>query len=147
MSFAKKLQDDLVVSMKAREALKTSVLRMVIADLKNIRIEKGSDLTDDDVLGALRSGVKKRRDSVEAFTKGGREELAAKERDEIAILETYLPAQLDAVAIAKVVDEVIAELGSTSKKDMGQVMKAARARLGDRADGRLLSQIVGSRLS
>lgn len=147
MSLRDKLQDDLVAAMKSRDALRTSVIRMVIADLKNQRIAKGSDLTDEDTIGAIKSGVKKRKDSIELFNKGGRADLAQKEQDEIAVLMGYLPAQLDAAQIAKVVDDVIAELGATSKKDMGKVMKAAMAKLGDQAEGRVVSQVVGSKLT
>jgi uncharacterized protein YqeY len=147
MALAQRIQDDMVASMKAREPLRTSVLRMVIADLKNLRISKGSELVDDDVLSAIKGGVKRRKDSVEQYTRGGRQDLADKEQAEIAILEGYLPASLPVAEVEQAVAAAIAETGATGKKDMGKVMKAAMARLAGRADGKLVSQIVASRLA
>lgn len=146
MELEARLREDLKVAMKARDTLRTSVLRMALADVTNGRIAKGGPLDDGDVLALLKSAVKRRRDSIEQFEKGGRPELAAKERAEIEILDGYLPAQLGAADIDVVVDAVIAEMGASSKKEMGRVMKEVMARLAGRADGKVVSGIVGARL-
>ena len=148
MALDQKLQEDLATAMKAKDTEKVWVLRMVIADLKNLRVTKGagSTLTDDETLAAIASGVKKRKDSIEQFEKGNRADLADKEKSGIAILETYLPTQIDAAELEAAVDTVIAELGATSKKDMGKVMKAVMERVKGRADGKAVSALVSSKL-
>lgn len=146
MGLAQKLQDDLLASMKARDALRTSVLRLLIADAKNVRVAKGVDLTEDEMIAVLKSGVKRRKESIELFEKGERADLAAKERAEVVIIESYLPAPMDAAEIGKLVDAVIAELGASSKKDLGRVMKECMARLHGRADGKVVNQLVASKL-
>ncbi len=148
MALDQKIQEDLTTAMKAKDSERMWVLRMVIADLKNLRVEKGagSTLSDEDVLGAIASGVKKRKDSIEQFEKGNREDLAVKERSALAILATYLPQQLGAAEVEAVVASVVAELGATSKKDMGKVMKAVMERVKGRADGKLVNQLVASKL-
>ncbi|MBK7973970.1 MAG: GatB/YqeY domain-containing protein [Deltaproteobacteria bacterium] len=148
MALDQKLQEDLATAMKAKDTEKVWVLRMVIADLKNLRVTKGagSTLTDDETLAAIASGVKKRKDSIEQFEKGNRADLADKEKSAITILETYLPTQIDAAELEAAVDTVIAELGATSKKDMGKVMKAVMERIKGRADGKAVSSLVSSKL-
>jgi len=148
MALDQKLQEDLATSMEAKATEKVWVLRMVIADLKNLRVTKGagSTLTDDETLAAIASGVKKRKDSIEQFEKGNRADLADKEKSAITILETYLPTQIDAAELEAAVDTVIAELGATSKKDMGKVMKAVMERIKGRADGKAVSSLVSSKL-
>jgi uncharacterized protein YqeY len=113
----------------------------------NRKIEKGGDLTDDEITKALQSLVKQRRDSIESYEKGGRTELAEKERAEIGYIEGYLPQAASAEEIDAAVDAAVAETGAASIKDMGTVMKAAMAKLaGKAADGRLVSDAVRSRL-
>ncbi len=148
MALDQKIQEDLATAMKAKDTERMWVLRMVIADLKNLRVTKGagSTLTDDEVLGAIASGVKKRKDSIEQFEKGNRADLADKEKSAITILETYLPTQIGAAELEAAVDAVIAELGATTKKDMGKVMKAVMDRVKGRADGKAVSAMVSSKL-
>ncbi|MFN7952471.1 MAG: GatB/YqeY domain-containing protein [bacterium] len=148
MALDQKLQEDLATAMKAKDTERVWVLRMVIADLKNLRVQKGagSTLTDDEVLAAIASGVKKRKDSIEQFEKGHRTDLADKEKSAITILESYLPTQIDAAELAGVVEAVVAELGATSKKDMGRVMKAVMERVKGRADGKAVNQLVAAKL-
>ncbi len=148
MSLLETIVADLTAAMKAKEAEKTAVLRMVKATLMNRKIEKGSELTDEEVLKALGSLVKQRRDSIESYESAGRPELAAKEASEIAFIDVYLPQAATADEITAAVDAAVAATAAESIKDMGNVMKAAMANLaGKSADGRLVSEAVRSRLS
>ena len=138
---------DLTEAMKAKDADKLSTLRMVKANLMNRKIEKGGELTDDEITKALQSLVKQRRDSIESYEKGGRTELAAKEKAEIGFIEIYLPQAASAEEIDQAVADAIVETSASSMKDMGTVMKAAMGRLaGKAADGRLVSDAVKARL-
>ena len=148
MSLGEQIVSDLTAAMKAQDAQRTSTLRMVKAAMMNRKIEKGSDLTDDDVQKLLRSLVKQRRDSIEQYQKAGRQELVDKETAEIAVIETYLPQAASAAEIEAAVAAAITETGATSMKDMGKVMKAAQAGLtGKNADGKQVSEIVKSKLA
>jgi uncharacterized protein len=148
MSLKERITKDLTTAMKAKDAARTSTLRMVKAALANREIEKGGELSDDEVTKLMQSLVKQRRDSVEQYEKGGRPELAAKEQGEIAVIEEYLPQAATREEIEQAVAEAIAETGATTPKEMGAVMKAALARLaGKTADGRTVSEIVRARLS
>lgn len=147
MSLKQRLLSDLTVSMKAQDALRTSTLRMAKAALQNREIEKGGELDDDEMAKLLRSLVKQRRDSVEQYEKGGRQDLADKEKAEIEIIEHYLPQAATREEIVAAVAASIAETGAASMKDMGKVMKAAQAALaGKNADGRTVSEIVKAKL-
>lgn len=148
MSLKERIVKDMTAAMKERDAARTSTLRMVKAALQNREIEKGGELSDEELTKALLSLVKQRRDSVEQYEKAGREELAAKERAEIAVIEEYLPQAATREEIEAAVVAAIEETGATSMKEMGAVMKAAQARLaGKSADGRTVSEIVKARLS
>lgn len=139
---------DMTAAMKAKDAARTSTLRMVKAAIMNREKEGGDELTDEDVTKLLRSQVKQRRDSVEQYEKGGRPELAAKEQAEIAIIETYLPQAASREEIDQAVAAAIGETGASSMKDMGAVMKAAMAKLaGKNADGKAVSETVKAKLS
>jgi uncharacterized protein YqeY len=147
MTLKQRLLSDLTASMKAQDALRTSTLRMAKAALQNREIEKGGELDDDEMARLLRSLVKQRRDSVEQYEKGGRQELADKEQAEIEIIEAYLPQAATRDEIEASVTAAIAETGANSIKDMGKVMKAAQAALaGKNADGRTVSEIVKAKL-
>ncbi len=148
MSLKERITQDMTAAMKAKEAGRLSTLRMVKAAVQNREIEKGGELTDEELTKALQSLVKQRRDSVEQYEKAGRAELAEKERAEIAVIEEYLPRAASREEIERAVTEAIAETGASSMKEMGAVMKAAQARLAGRsADGRTVSEIVKARLS
>ncbi|MBA3438523.1 MAG: GatB/YqeY domain-containing protein [Pyrinomonadaceae bacterium] len=147
MSLKQRITSDLTTAMKARDALRTSTLRMVKAALMNREIEKGSELMDEEVLQTLRSLVKQRHDSVEQYEKGGRQELADKEHAEVVILEEYLPQAASREEIEQAVTSAIKEVGASSQRDMGRVMKAAQAQLtGRSADNRIVSEIVKAKL-
>lgn len=138
----------LTEAMKAKDALRTSTLRMVKAAVKNREIEKGEDLSDDELMKVLRALVKQRRDSVEQYEKAGRQELAAKEASEIEIIEAYLPQAASNAEIEQAVMLAIEETGASSMREMGAVMKAAQARLAGRnADGKTISDLVKAKLS
>jgi uncharacterized protein len=148
MSLKQKIISDLTASMKAKDAARTSTLRMVKAALQNREIEKGGELDDEELAKMLRSLVKQRRDSVEQYEKGGRQDLADKETAEIGVIEDYLPQGASREAIETAVAAAIAETGANSMKDMGKVMKAAQAVLsGQNADGRTLSEVVKLKLA
>ena len=150
MKFQERIDQDLKEAMKARQAERLAVMRMLKAALKNAAIEKGGAdavLDDAEALAVVRKQVKQRQDSVEGFEKGGRPELAAKEKAEMEVLNAYLPKQLSPEELTAVVKAAIAEAGATSKAQMGAVMKIAQAKATGRADGRTLSQEVQKLLS
>ena len=148
MNLLEKIAADLTIAMKAKEADKVSALRMVKANLMNRQIGKGGELTDEEVQKALQSLVKQRRDSIEQYSNAGRDELAAKEAAEIAVIEVYLPQAASPNEIEDAVAEAVAETGATSMKEMGAVMKAAMAKLqGKTADGRAVSEAVKAKLA
>lgn len=143
MTLAEKIRNDLTEAMKAREAERVSTLRMVQAAVKNEQIEKGGELGDADVQAVLRRAVKQRQDSAEQYDKGGRAELADKERREIELLQHYLPQAMSDEELEAKVREIIAETGAASRKDSGKVMKEMMARYRDTADGRKVQEVVG----
>jgi hypothetical protein len=147
MGLKQQLISDLTASMKAQDAALTSTLRMVKAAMVNREIEKGGELDEDEMSKLLRSLVKQRRDSVEQYLKGSRQDLADKESAEIEVIESYLPQAASREEIEQAVTAAIAETGAASMKDMGKVMKAAQAALaGKNADGRTISEIVKVKL-
>ena len=137
---------DLTESMKARDAERTSTLRMLQSALKNEQINVGHELTDDEAQSVIRKAVKQRLDSVEQFTKGNRPELAAKEQSEMDLLKTYLPPELTEAEIEEAVRAIVASTGAQSKKDMGKVMKEATAKFKGAVDGRKIQEIAGKML-
>jgi hypothetical protein len=147
MSLAERIQKDLTEAMKSKEDLRLSVLRMVKSALKNKEIEKIRPLDEAESLQVLQSLIKQRKESVEQFTKGGRADLADKETREIAIIETYLPAGATEADLDRAIEAAIAETGATSPKQMGAVIKSAKALLaGKTVDGKQLSDRVRARL-
>ncbi len=133
--------------MKAGEKDRLKVVRLMLAAIKQVEVDKRVELDDAAILSVLDKMVKQRRDSVEQFEKGGREDLAAIERDEIAVLKDYLPEQLSSDDLAALVDEVIAATGAASMKDMGKVMGQIKAKAAGRADMGAVSAAVKERLS
>jgi uncharacterized protein YqeY len=148
MGYIERIQSDLTVAMKEKDELRLSVLRMVKSALKNKEIEKMRSLDDLESLQVLQTLVKQRRESVDQFRKGGRPDLADKETKEIAIIEQYLPAAPSDQEMRRAIEAAIAEESADSLKQMGAVIKAARARLeGKAVDGKVLSDKVRERLS
>jgi uncharacterized protein len=150
MTLQQRVDSDLKEAMRAKDATKLGVLRMLKSALKYAAIAKSgaeAELSDAEAVQVIRKQAKQRRDSIESFEKGGRAELADKEKEELTILNTYLPQEMTSDELAKVVRETIAELGATSKAQMGAVMKALQTRAGGRADGKTLSAEVARQLS
>jgi uncharacterized protein len=137
-----KIRTDLTESMKARDAERTSTLRMLQASLKNEQISLGHELSDAEAMTVIRKAVKQRIDSIDQFTKANRLEMAAKEESEMKLLKTYLPQELSDSEIESDLREIILSTGATSKKDLGKVMKEATARFKGRADGKKIQEIV-----
>ena len=149
MNLSERVDLELKAAMREKNATKLGVLRMLKAALTNATIEKAgadSTLTDAEAIQVIRKQVKQRQDSIESFEKGGRPELAAKEKEELSILQSYLPQAMSADEISKVVRETIAEAGASSKAQMGAVMKALQAKVAGRADGKTLSAEVQKQL-
>jgi uncharacterized protein len=148
MTLKERITKDMTAAMKAKDAPRTSTLRMVKAALQNREIEKGGALDDDELVKMLRSLVKQRRDSIEQYQKGNRQDLVDKEQAEILVIEAYLPRAASPEEIEEAVAEAIAATGAASMKDMGAVMKAAMAQLANKnADGRAVSETVKQKLS
>jgi uncharacterized protein YqeY len=142
------ITQDMTQAMRAREELKLSTLRMMKSALKNKEIDKRAPLDDKEALAVLSTLIKQRKDSIEQFTKGGRQELAEKEQKEIGIIENYMPKALGEEDIMAAVRATIAEMGSPTIKDMGTVMKNTMAKFaGARVDGKLVSETVKRELS
>lgn len=148
MTLQERIDADLKDAMRAKEAGKLSVLRGLKSALKYAAIEKAdASLDDAAAVQVIRKQVKQRQDSIESFEKGGRPELAAKEKEELEILNTYLPKGLSAEELSAIVRQTIAEVGATSKAQMGAVMKALQAKVAGRADGKTLSAEVQKQLA
>jgi uncharacterized protein len=150
MALTEQIQKDIITAMKARDEARLSTLRMVKSALKNREVEKMAPLDDKEAQQVLSTLIKQRKDSVEQFTKGGRQELADKEAAEVVLIESYLPKAAGEAEIAAGVKAVIAEMGSPSMKDMGTVMKNAMAKFaaqGMRVDGKIVSEAVKRELA
>ena len=148
MALIERIQKELTEAMKSKDELRLSVLRMVKTALKNKEIEKIRPLEDAEATQVLQTLVKQRKESVEQFTRGGRTDLANKETKEIAIIESYLPSAPSDAELAQAIETAIVEIGANSPKQMGAVVKAAKAHLaGKTVDGKLLSDRVRERLS
>jgi uncharacterized protein len=148
MNLKEQIVGDMTAAMKAKDAARTSTLRMLKAAIVNRQIEKGGEIDDEELMKLLRSQAKQRRDSVEQYEKGGRQDLVDKEQAEIAVIEGYLPRAASQEEIDRAVAAAIAETGATSVKEMGAVMKAVMPRLaGKNADGRAVSETVKQKLT
>jgi uncharacterized protein YqeY len=150
VTLAHRVDEDLKQAMREKNATKLGVLRMLKSAFKYSAIEKSAakgELNDSEAAHVIRKQVKQRQDSIESFEKGGRAELAAKEKNELSILQSYLPQPMTAEEIVKVVRETIAEVGATSRAQIGAVMKALQPKAAGRADGKTLSQEVQRQLS
>jgi uncharacterized protein YqeY len=143
-----KIASDYVQAMKDKDALKSSTLSLLRAQVKNVRIEKRAESVDDvDVIAVIKKQIKQRQESIAQFEQGGRNDLAEKEKAEMAILQTYLPQQASAEEIGVAVKQVVQEIGAKSIKDMGSVMKAVVAKFEGRADNKIISDLVKQALS
>lgn len=148
MALKEKIQEDLITSMKAKDEVATSAIRLLKAAIMKFETTGEKKIaTDEDIIQLIGKEIKQRKDSIDQFEKGNRPELAAKEKLELAILEAYLPAQLSESEIRAIVTEVIASTGATGKSDLGKVMGALMPRTKGKADGGLVNKIVQELLS
>jgi uncharacterized protein len=146
MSYLDKIQKDLKEAMKGRDLIRTRTLRMLLSKLKEKRIERGQDLSEQEELAILKKAAKERQDSAKTYEDAGRNDLAEKEKEELEIINTYLPEDLDDAAIREIVREIIADTGAESPRDLGRVMGPAMKKLTGRADGKRVQMIVRKEL-
>jgi uncharacterized protein YqeY len=147
MSLKEKILQDIKEAMKAQDRLKLSTLRLLMAEMKNKEIAAKGELKDQEILALIQKAVKQCQDSIEQYKKGGREDLAEKEGEEMKILKTYLPKELSQEELLKIVDHAISTTGALSPKDMGRVMKEVIPQTQGKADGKLVSELVKKRLT
>ena len=147
MTFIDRISQDIANAMRAKEPVRLGALRMAKAALMNQEVQKGRPLDEAESQQVMTSLIKQRRDSIEQFRKGGRDDLADKEAAEIITLEGYLPSPIDAAGLERLVDEVVSELGASGPKDLGRVMKAVMPKLaGQAVDGKTVTELVKRRL-
>ncbi len=142
MSLRIQIKDDIKAAMKAKEVAKRDALRLLDSAMKQIEVDERKELSDDDVLAIIAKQVKQRNDSVTQFKEAGRDDLMEKELAEIAIFEVYLPTQLTDEELTASINEIIAQTGASSMKDMGKVMGAAKGKIGNLADGKRINECV-----
>ena len=147
MTLIDKISQDLIEALKAHEEVRVSTLRFLIAAIKNAKIAKRADLIDEEVISEIAKDAKKHKESIEAYEKAQRVELAQKEKSELVILQSYLPAQMSEEEIAKIVSDTISEIGASEPSDMGKVMGAVMAKVKGQADGTIVSNVVKDKLS
>ncbi len=147
MSLQEQISSGLKDAMRARDEAKMTTLRLVLTAIKKREKEARSLLDDQEVISVITSQIKQRRESIEQYRKAGREDLAQTEEDELQILQGYMPEQASEEEISNTLDEIIAEVGAVSMKDMGKVMKAAMAKLAGKAEGGAINAMVKAKLS
>ena len=147
MTLEERINKDYIQAMKDKVAEKSGALSYLRAMIKQVKVDKRLEqVADDEVIAVIKKQIKQRQDSIEQFEKGGRPELASKEQAELEIMKVYLPAEMAADEIKAIIDAAVTATGAASMKDMGQVMKVVREKVGGRADGKLLSDLVRERL-
>ena len=147
MDIQTQLKKDMIDAMKAKETDKLKVVRLLRAAIQSKAIELNKDLTEEDVIGVIIKSAKQRRDSIASFKEGGRDDLVAEEELELAIISQYLPAQMSEEDLSKIVEEVIAQTGASSMRDMGKVMGTVMAKVKGKVDGNLVQTVVKQKLS
>ncbi|MDQ7062950.1 MAG: GatB/YqeY domain-containing protein [candidate division KSB1 bacterium] len=146
MSILERLTEDMKAAMKGGDRDRLGTIRQLRAQLNNARIELGRDLTDDDAIAVLTNAAKKRKEAIEMYEKAGREDLVAKEKAELAVIQEYLPQQLSRQELEGIVDAVIKEVNATTMKDLGRVMGKVMQQVRGRADGKEVQELVRSKL-
>jgi uncharacterized protein YqeY len=142
MSLIDKLQEDMKLALKSKDELRLSTIRLLRSSVSYARIDKGDELTDDEVLEVLAKAAKMRRESIEAAERGGREDVAQRERAELSVINEYLPKQLDEAEIETIARQIASEVGADDPKDRGKVMGPLMQQIRGRADGKLANQVV-----
>jgi len=141
-----RIRTDLTQAMKSGDRTAVATLRMLLSSLRYAAIEEKRDLTEEEVVSIIQKAIRSRRESVEAFRKGNREELALREEAEVVVLERYLPAQMQGADLEQAVDRILADLGITEKKDLGRAMKEFMTRHRGKADGKTVNALISARL-
>jgi hypothetical protein len=147
VSIVETIHSEMTAAMKSGDTTRRDVMRLLIAAFNNTRIELGHDLSDDEAVTTLQREAKQRRDSIEAYRDGGRDDLASAEQQELDVISTFLPAGLTEDEVASLVGDVIAEVGAASPGDVGKVMKPLMERIAGRADGKHVSELVREQLA
>lgn len=142
MSLIEQLQSDMKLAQKSKDVLRLSTIRMIISSVSYAKIEKGRPLTDDEVLEVLSKAAKQRKETIEAALKGGRDEMAAREKEELEVIEAYLPEQLSPEEVEKIIRDTASEIGVTDIKMRGKLTGAVMQKLKARADGKLVNMLV-----
>ena len=147
MSFKEKLDQDFKKALKDRDAVRTSVIRLLKTAIKNREVEKRGELSEEEILQAVNSQAKSRKESITEFKKAGRDDLVKKEEQELSILSEYLPEQLTPEELEKIIDTALRDVEAEGPKDMGKVMKILMPNITGRSDGKIVSQMVKDKLS
>lgn len=142
----RRINQDAKEALKSKDTLTLSVLRMLKSEIRYKEIERGSELSDDDVISVLSTAIKKRKDSIQQFEKGGRDDLASKEKEELAVVIKYMPEQVSEEELSQIISQAISEEGATGASDLGKVMKLVMPKIRGRADGKKVNQMVSSQL-
>jgi len=146
MNLRQRIEQDMKLAQKSGDRLKLSLTRLLKSDIRYKEIEKGKELSDEEVLEVISSSAKKHRDSIEQFKKGGREDLSKKEEEELNLILGYMPAQFNSEELERLVEESMTEVGAEGEKDIGKVMKALMPKVKGRADGKMVNLLVSSKL-
>jgi len=146
MKIQDKIQDDMKAALKSGDKLVLETLRMLRAQMKNVTIEKGEDLSEEDVFGILSKEMKKRKESIKLYNEGGRQELAEKEEQEMKVLSAYMPEELSPEELNVIISKAISETSAEGLKDMGKVMGAVMPQVKGRADGKVIQDLVKTKL-
>lgn len=147
MSLEQQLMEDMKAALKAGDRIRLETIRGLRAQLKNAQIEKGESLTEEDVIRVLMNAAKKRKEAIEQYRSLGKEDRAAEEEQELRIIQSYLPEQMSEEELARLIEDVVREVGATSIKDMGKVMGAIMPRVKGKADGKVVQQMVRTKLT
>ena len=145
-SLKRRINQDAKEALKSKDTLTLNVLRMLKSEIRYKEIERGSELSDDDVISVLSTAIKKRKDSIQQFEKGGRDDLASKEKEELAVVTKYMPEQVSEEELSQIISQAISEEGATGASDLGKVMKLVMPKVRGRADGKKINQMVSSQL-
>ena len=147
MGIKERLMEDMKEALRSKDKIRLSTIRMINSLIKNAEIDKRGELTEEEIVQLLRKYAKQRKEAIEMYEKGGRQDLVEKEKRELEIVESYLPEELSEEEIRKLVREAIEEVGASSPKDLGKVMKVVMPKVKGRADGSLVNRIVREMLS
>ena len=147
LSLKQRIDQSLKEALKSKDSLKLSVLRMLKSEIRYKEIDKGSELTNDEVIWVLSSSIKKRKDSIEQFEKGGRDDLVSKEKAELEVVWEYMPEQLSEEKLSQIILQAIKESNASGPSDLGKIMKIIMPQVKGKADGKMVNQLVSSHLS